>query len=313
MSFIPNTDADRARMLQAVGVGSVADLFRDVPAEHRFPTLDLPPALSEQEVLRELDGLAAAQRGLRPHAAVSSAPGAYHHFIPSVVDFVISRSEFYTAYTPYQPEISQGTLQAIFEYQSMIARLTGMEVSNASHYDGATSTAEAVIMALNVAQRQRKRVVLSAGVHPQYREVVRTYTQGMGLEVQGDDNRSGRSPSSPALCDPATACVVVQSPDFFGRIVPPAALTGACRGECTPAARSWSSWPTRYPSACSCRPGSAAPTSWWEKGRPWATRWPSAGRTSASLPSAGTRSGGPADASPGRRWTGRATAATCSR
>jgi glycine dehydrogenase subunit 1 len=222
MSFIPNTDADRAAMLEAVGVGSVAELFHDVPASHRFPRLDLPGPLSEQEVLQELDAMA------RKNADCGAAPcflgaGAYRHFIPSVVDFVISRSEFATAYTPYQPEISQGTLQAIFEYQSMIARLTGMEVSNASHYDGATSTAEAVIMALNVAQGQKRRVILSAGVHPQYRAVVRTYTQGMNLVVTGDD--ADHSPEELAgMCDSSTACVVVQNPDFFGRIIPPRSM-----------------------------------------------------------------------------------------
>jgi glycine dehydrogenase subunit 1 len=222
MSFIPNTDADRIAMLEAVGVGSVAELFHDVPADHRFPHLDLPAPLSEQEVLWELDAMS------RKNADCGAAPcflgaGAYRHFIPSVVDFVISRSEFATAYTPYQPEISQGTLQAIFEYQSMIARLTGMEVSNASHYDGATSTAEAVIMALNVAQGQKRRILLSAGVHPQYRAVVRTYTQGMNLVVTGDDE--DRSTEDLAgMCDSSTACVVVQNPDFFGRIIPPRSL-----------------------------------------------------------------------------------------
>ena len=220
MSFIPNTDADRRQMLGAVGVKSVGDLFLDVPASHRFPRLDLPPALSEQEILRELDAMAGRNADCG-RAPCFLGAGAYHHFIPSVVDFVISRSEFYTAYTPYQPEISQGTLQAIFEYQTMIAGLTGMEVSNASHYDGATSTAEAVIMALNACQRQRARVVLSAGVHPQYRAVVRTYTQGMGLEVTGDDAERTVDQLA-ALTDDSTACVVVQSPDFFGRLLPPA-------------------------------------------------------------------------------------------
>ena len=224
MSFIPNMDADRTAMLEAVGVSSVAELFSDVPVEHRFPVIELPAPLSERDVLRELSEMS------RRNTDCGAAPcflgaGAYRHFIPSVVDFVVSRSEFSTAYTPYQPEISQGTLQAIFEYQSMIARLTGMEVSNASHYDGATSTAEAVIMALNVAQGQRKRVVLSAGVHPQYRAVVRTYTQGMNLSIIGDE--SDRSAADlGALCSAATACVVVQNPDFFGRIISPSALSG---------------------------------------------------------------------------------------
>jgi glycine dehydrogenase subunit 1 len=233
MSFIPNTDADRAHMFTAVGVGAIEDLFRDVPREHRFPRLDLPEALSEQEILAELE-LAAGRNADCGRSPCFLGAGSYHHYIPSVVDFVISRSEFATAYTPYQPEISQGTLQAIFEYQSMIARLTGMEVSNASHYDGATSTAEAVIMALNVGQHQphtqrstaaRTRVVISAGVHPQYREVVRTYTQGMGLDIVGDDRTDAGADEIAGLCDPSTACVVLQNPDFFGRIVPPQALT----------------------------------------------------------------------------------------
>ncbi|HYW82424.1 MAG TPA: aminomethyl-transferring glycine dehydrogenase subunit GcvPA [Spirochaetia bacterium] len=228
MSFIPNTAADRDRMLAAIGVEKVGDLFRDVPQEHRFPRLELLPAVSEQEILKELDGLARRNADCG-HTPCFLGAGAYHHFIPSVVDFVVSRSEFYTAYTPYQPEISQGTLQAIFEYQSMIARLTGMEVSNASHYDGATSTAEAVIMALNVGQHQRKRVVLSPGVHPQYREVVRTYTQGMGLQVTGDEKADAGPDQTAGLCDSSTACVVVQSPDFFGRIISPSALEGLAK------------------------------------------------------------------------------------
>jgi glycine dehydrogenase subunit 1 len=223
MSFIPNTDTDRAHMLSAIGVASTADLFRDVPREHLFPSLELPPALSEQEVLAELDALARRNADCA-HTPCFLGAGAYHHFIPSVVDFVISRSEFATAYTPYQPEISQGTLQAIFEYQSMIARLTGMEVSNASHYDGATSTAEAVVMALNVGQRQRKRILLDGGVHPHYRAVVRTYTQGMDVEIRGDED-GAHPPDLAAACNEDTACVVVQSPDFFGRIIPPKSLT----------------------------------------------------------------------------------------
>ncbi|MGO9411168.1 MAG: aminomethyl-transferring glycine dehydrogenase subunit GcvPA [Spirochaetia bacterium] len=217
MSFIPNTDADRARMLEAVGVASPEELFHDVPKEHRFPRLDLPAALSEQEVLSEMETLARrnAQGGVNPSFL---GGGAYQHFIPAVVDAVVSRSEFATAYTPYQPEISQGTLQAIFEYQSMIARLTGMEVSNASHYDGATSAAEAVIMALNVAQKERRRVLLSPGVNPQYRAVVRTYTQGMGLTLGGDESLANGLERLGSLCDESTACVMVQYPDFLGRI-----------------------------------------------------------------------------------------------
>jgi glycine cleavage system P protein (glycine dehydrogenase) subunit 1 len=224
MSFIPNTEADRARMREVIGVSSTAELFRDVPEEFRFPRLDLPRALSEQEILSELDSLSR----LNEHGGQTPSflgAGAYHHFIPAVVDAVVSRSEFATAYTPYQPEISQGTLQAIFEYQSMIARLTGMEVSNASHYDGATSTAEAVIMALNVAQRQRTRVILSRGLHPHYRAVVRTYTQGMKLTVTGDEDRVLGFDELGRLCDESTACIVVQHPDFLGRIARPGQIS----------------------------------------------------------------------------------------
>ena len=224
MSFIPNTDADRERMRGVIGISSTAELFADVPKEHQFPRLDLPPAVSEQEILSELDSLS------RLNVPASQVPsflgaGAYHHFIPAVVDAMISRSEFATAYTPYQPEVSQGTLQAIFEYQTMIARLTGMEVSNASHYDGATSTAEAVIMALNVAQKHKTRVILSPGLHPEYRAVVRTYTQGMGISVTGDENHANGIEELASLCDASTACVVVQTPDFLGRILQPARLS----------------------------------------------------------------------------------------
>ncbi len=223
MSFIPNTDADRGRMLEAIGVGRIDELFADVPAASRYPRMDLPAAASEMEALAELDAL--ARRDLDcTRAPCFLGAGAYRHFIPSVVDFVLSRSEFYTAYTPYQPEISQGTLQAIFEYQSMIARLTGMEVSNASHYDGATATAEAVLMSVNVTQRARTRVALSSGVHPQYRQVVQTYTQGMGLDIREEEGPASGVDGLAAACDGATACVVVQSPDFFGRIVEPAKL-----------------------------------------------------------------------------------------
>ncbi len=220
MSFIPNTDADRARMLAAVGAASTAELFHDVPEEFRFPPLDLPAALSEQEILSELDSLSRLNQ-CGPQTPSFLGAGAYRHFIPAVVDAMVSRSEFATAYTPYQPEVSQGTLQAIFEYQSMIAGLTGMEVSNASHYDGATSTAEAVIMALNVAQGEKRRVLLSAGLHPQYRAVVRTYTQGMGLTITGDESTAINLDQLISLCNESTACVVVQYPDFLGRISSP--------------------------------------------------------------------------------------------
>jgi len=236
MPYIPNTDADRAEMLEAIGLERVEDLFRDVPEEVRFPPLELPAPLSELEIQRELLMLSEENTDLN-HTICFLGAGAYRHFVPHVVDQVISRSEFYTAYTPYQPEISQGTLQAIFEYQSMICALTGMEVSNASHYDGATAVAEAVITALNVSRRKRSRVVLSPTLHPQYRAVTRTYTRGMGLTILGDEGprRERLVPSLAeglgngleelaALCDSETACVIVQNPDFLGQLHSPAEL-----------------------------------------------------------------------------------------
>ena len=144
--------------------------------------------------------------------------GAYRHFVPAVVDSFLRRGEFYTAYTPYQPEVSQGTLQAIFEYQTMICNLTGMEVSNASHYDGATATAEAVISAINVHRLKRRKVVMSPLVHPEYRAVVRTYTQGMGLTVTGDDDPQADLPALVDQVDGETACLIVQTPNFLGQI-----------------------------------------------------------------------------------------------
>ena len=217
MSYVPHTDADRAEMLAAIGVEAVEDLFHDVPAAQRFPDLDLPDPLSEMEIMAELQAISEENLDLGHFTSFLGA-GAYQHYVPRIVYHVISRSEFYTAYTPYQPEISQGTLQSIFEYQSMICALTGVEVANASHYDGATSTAEAVVMALNVARGKRKRVILSPGVHPEYRAVIRTYVQGMDLDIVGDDDLTADLNDLAALLDKDTACLVVQSPNFFGEI-----------------------------------------------------------------------------------------------
>ena len=142
--FFPHTPSEREEMLGTIGVSGIEELFEDVPATHRFPDLRLPPALSEMEALAEMSDLAWANDTTQDLVCFLGA-GAYNHYIPAAVDSIIRRGEFYTAYTPYQPEISQGTLQAIFDYQSLVTALTGMEVSNASHYDGATSLAEAVI------------------------------------------------------------------------------------------------------------------------------------------------------------------------
>jgi glycine dehydrogenase subunit 1 len=219
MSYVPHTDADRADMLAAVGVERVEDLFHDVPAACRFPELVLPEPLSEMELMAELQAMSEENLDTG-HFSCFLGAGSYNHYVPRIVDQIISRSEFYTAYTPYQPEISQGTLQSIFEYQSMICALTGMEVANASHYDGATATAEAVVMALNASRGKRKKVVLSPWLHPEYRQVVRTYTQGMGLEIVGDEVGDGAPglDAVAALVDKNTACLIVQNPNFLGQI-----------------------------------------------------------------------------------------------
>jgi glycine dehydrogenase subunit 1 len=217
MTYVPHTDADRAEMLAAIGVERVEDLFHDVPAACRFPELKLPEPLSEMEIMAELQAMSEENLDVNHFTSFLGA-GAYNHYVPRIVDHVISRSEFYTAYTPYQPEISQGTLQSIFEYQTMICALTGMEVANASHYDGATSAAEAVIMALNVARGKRKRVILSPMIHPEYRAVIRTYTQGMDLDIVGDDDPANTVEDLTALLDDNTACLIVQSPNFLGQI-----------------------------------------------------------------------------------------------
>jgi glycine dehydrogenase subunit 1 len=216
MSYIPHSDAERQQMLAAIGVTTIEDLFEAVPAAHRFPRLDLPAPLSEMDVVAELQALAEANEHAGDYAIFRGA-GAYHHFIPSAVNHILLRGEFYTAYTPYQPEVSQGTLQAIFEYQSMIVALTGMDAANASHYDGATSLAEAVTVALEATRRKRNKVILSPAINPQYRQVVRTYHQGQDLHMVGDTGRADISDLTDML-DDNTAMLAVAYPNFFGQI-----------------------------------------------------------------------------------------------
>jgi glycine dehydrogenase subunit 1 len=215
-------------MLDAIGVESVDALFDAIPEKLRLRRpLDLPPALSEQELLAELSALAGRNAHTGSHDWFLGA-GTYAHFAPSAVDAIASRSEFYTAYTPYQAEISQGTLQAIFEWQTMVAGLTGLEVANASLYDGASAAAEGALMAMRATRRSR--VVLAAGLHPHYAEVVRTYLAGPGAEIavarRAPDGRS--EPLAP-LVDGATACVVLQQPGFLGCIEDVAAAAEAAR------------------------------------------------------------------------------------
>lgn len=216
MAYIPHTDLERQQMLSAIGVTTIEDLFGAVPSSHRFPALNLPPPLSEMEVTAELSAMAEAN----DHAgdfAIFRGAGAYNHFIPSALGHIISRGEFLTAYTPYQPEISQGTLQAIFEYQSMMCALTGMDAANASHYDGATSLAEAITVAIEVGRGKRKKIILSPAINPQYRAVVRTYHQGRDLKFAGDGGRADITDLVEML-DDQTAMLAVQYPNYFGQI-----------------------------------------------------------------------------------------------
>lgn len=216
MSYIPHTEVERQQMLAKIGVTTIEDLFDAVPASHRFPKIDIPPAFSEMEIAAELQALAEANEHAGDFVLFRGA-GAYHHFIPSAVNHILLRGEFYTAYTPYQPEVSQGTLQSIFEYQSMMCALTGMDAANASHYDGATSLAEAVTMAVEVGRFKRKKIILSSNIHPQYREVVRTYNQGRDLTIVGDD-KPATVADLVAQLDQNTAMLAVSYPNFFGQI-----------------------------------------------------------------------------------------------
>ncbi len=219
MPFIPTTDADRAQMLSLIGVDDIASLFSDVPSAKRFPELKLPAGLSEYEVLSEVEALSKKNLSADGRPWFLGA-GAYNHFIPSVVPALASRGEFLTAYTPYQPEVSQGTLQAIFEYQSMAAELLGMAVVNASHYDGATALAEAVLMAFRI-DESKSRILVPADLHPEYKGVLATYLSSFEatmVEYEG-------SPES-APVDDRTACLVAGYPTFSGEVYP---LAGAAR------------------------------------------------------------------------------------
>jgi glycine dehydrogenase subunit 1 len=215
-SYIPNTDADRAKMLETLGINSVEELFEIIPAQERYPQLDLPDPLSEMEVKRLLRGLADKNSDLNHHPCFLGA-GSYHHFVPSVVDHITSRGEFYTAYTPYQPEISQGTLTSIYEFQSMVCALTGMDAANASMYDGATAMAEAGLMAARVTRRYK--LLVASSIHSTYRRVLRTYTQGIGMEIQevgrAEDGVVDTSQAE-QLLDDGTAALLVQHPNFLG-------------------------------------------------------------------------------------------------
>ncbi len=226
MRYLPLTDDDRAHMLAVVGAGEIADLYADVPPEALLSDfIDLPSHQGEMEVERAISAMAAKNLNA---AQVPSflGGGAYRHHVPATVDAMIQRGEFLTAYTPYQPEISQGTLQYLFEFQTQVALITDMEVANASMYDGATATAEAVLMAGRITKRQK--AILSGGLHPHYRDTTMTIAGLHRMELdsaatdwQGDENLI-------ALIDDKTACVVVQNPAFFGHVRDLSPLADAC-------------------------------------------------------------------------------------
>ena len=216
--YLPMTDEDQKEMLQAIGVDSIEDLFSDIPSDVRFKgDYDIKPAKSESALLKELTDLAAKNADLRSYSSFLGA-GVYDHYMPVIVDHVISRSEFYTAYTPYQPEISQGELQAIFEFQTMICELTGMDVANSSMYDGGTALAEAAMLAAG--STRRKKLLVSEAVHPESRAVLATYAKGQYIDLEVVPCKDGVTDLEKLaeLMDGDTAGFIVQYPNFFGRI-----------------------------------------------------------------------------------------------
>lgn len=229
MRYLPINENDRSDMLARIGVSDIDALFADIPEDKRLKqVLDLPLRKSEMDVERLLSGLAAK------NVAAGSVPffvgaGAYRHHVPASVDHLIQRSEFLTSYTPYQPEIAQGALQAIFEFQTQVAALTAMEVANASMYDGSTATAEAVAMAHRITKR--RKALLSGGLHPQYAEVVRTFAQMSGNEVMTLPPDVLAAENLGALIDEDLSCVVVQSPDVFGNLRDLSELAAFCQAK----------------------------------------------------------------------------------
>ena len=215
MTYVPNTLAERAQMLKALGLRSMENLFADIPEEQRAASFDLPEGRSEWEVRRHLKHLADKNA---VHLIQFLGAGFYDHFIPSAVDALVSRSEFYTAYTPYQPEVSQGVLQALYEYQSCISRLTDMEVANASLYDGGTALYEAAMMAMRITGR--RKIVVDGGVSPIYRKMLVCYTQNLSIELEEIRPSHGHSDREQIVrhADDRTAAVILQNPNFFGAV-----------------------------------------------------------------------------------------------
>ncbi|MBN2134970.1 MAG: aminomethyl-transferring glycine dehydrogenase subunit GcvPA [Acidobacteria bacterium] len=231
MKYLPNSGKEFDEILKEIGVGSVDELFKVIPEELRLTKpLDLPEGKSEVEVLDILRNLSDKTAGVSKYSSFLGA-GAYNHYVPTTVGSLISRAEFYTAYTPYQPEVSQGTLLAMFEYQTMMCHLTGMEIANASLYDGASATAEAVLMADRI-QRKKNKIVMSEGIHPEYLETVKTYLWNLPIEIVTVPLQADGSTDMNALknaADDSTAIIMAQSPNFFGVIENIEAIAGAAK------------------------------------------------------------------------------------
>jgi glycine dehydrogenase subunit 1 len=216
MRYLPHTEADRRAMLQAIGAGSIDDLYRDVPASaRRKDTVDLPPHQGELAVERHMMALAAQNKAAGSMASFVGA-GAYRHHVPASVDHLIQRGEFLTSYTPYQPEVAQGTLQMLFEFQTQVALISGMEVANASMYDGATAAAEAVLMANRLTKR--RKAILSGGLHPHYCETIECYGRWGGFTVKSAAPDPKGTEDLLSQIDGETSCVVVQNPTLFGEV-----------------------------------------------------------------------------------------------
>jgi len=218
MNFVPNTEKEKKQMLSFLNINSLEELFTDVNEEIRLKgPLKLPKPLSEMEIVKHMRMIGSENSDIQKYSCFLGA-GAYHHFIPSVVDHLVMRGEFLTSYTPYQAELSQGTLQSIFEFQSMICELTKMDVANASMYDGASAMAEAAIMAAKYTER--KKILVSRAIHPEYRQVLRTYANTFGLEIIeiGIDSGLTDLGDMESKVKESVACVLVQSPNFFGYI-----------------------------------------------------------------------------------------------
>ena len=215
INYTPNTESDIKLMLKEIGVNSIEDLLVDIPEGLLCKQINIPTGMSEMELKHSLKSLSDKNANLNKYTSYLGA-GAYEHFVPSVVDHLSSRGEFYTCYTPYQPEVSQGTLQGIYEFQSMMCELLAMDIVNASMYDGSSALAEAAVLAIR--HKQKKNVLVSKTVHPEYREVLSTYLQELDVKLIEIEMENGITSVSDleSRIDNNTACVLIQTPNFFG-------------------------------------------------------------------------------------------------